>query len=713
MIEYNGQLKEEKFNIRKVRSHHKNGKDKYYCDDIFTFDIETTSAWVNEYGNIIRYKPGKDAEYWNSLEKLALCYIWQFSYNDTVYYGRELKDFYKILKDLPKDAQVYIWVHNLEFETAFLFNIFSGIDAFARSPHKPMYIVPHDFPNIQFRCSYILTRLSLRTWGETLGVKKCPAIDYEKIRTPKTILSAKEMEYAEQDCLVVYAGIKDYLKRYHTQDKIPLTQTGTVRREVKNRLCIYPEYVKAIKKLCPVDAREYKMLQRIFAGGYTHANRIYAGKVQKGLITHFDFASHYPACIVRFKYPCTPWAYIGKKFPDESTFEEKAYILHLKFYDIECMTYNTYIQSYKCGCTKEKTDNGRVLYAETLETWITEQDWLTIKDTYRWKKMEVLGVYESIKDYLPTIFIKYVLELYKNKTSLKNVPGQEEIYMQSKQYINSMFGMMVTSILQSDITIDDDFNWHIQGLTDEKINEYLQKIRNGYKRDKRYFLSYSWGCYVTAYARRVLWINLLGKQLAPYKFENDERVLYADTDSLFILGEADFSKENEKCIKDLVAACQHHGIDPELIQPKDKDGEPQPLGVFDREKNCIEFLTLGAKRYVERREDGKLYLTVSGINKDAVYLLKDDIENFSDGFIFDKDFPTVAKKLRTYLTDIPPVVYPDGYKSDYKYGINLRRNGYKLTMADNYKKLINYTDVNLSRLSNEVKNSLRGRFSLK
>ena len=96
-----------------------------------------------------------------------------------------------------------------------------------------------------------------------------------------------------------------------------------------------------------------------------------------------------------------------------------------------------------------------------------------------------------------------------------------------------------------------------------------------------------------------------------------------------------------------------------------------------------------------------------------MYLLKDDIENFADGFIFDKDFPTVTKKLRTYLTDIPPVVYPDGYKSNYKYGINLRRNGYKLTMADNYKKLINYTDVNLSRLSDEVKNSLRGRFIVK
>ena len=708
MIEYKGQLKEVQFNIRKKRNHNKNGKDKFYCDDIFTFDIETTSAWINEHGNVIKYHAGRDAEYWNSLQPLALCYIWQFSFNDVVYYGRELSDFLNVLEDLPKEAQVFIWIHNAAFEFHFLQNIFKEVDVFARAPHKPMYFVAHKFPNIQFRCTYMLTRLSLDAWGQSLGVPKCPPIDYEKIRTPKTELSEEIMKYSEQDCRVVYAGIQDFLKRYGTQDKIPLTQTGIVRREVKNRLCIYPDYVQDVKKLCPVDAEEYRMLQNIFAGGYTHANRLYAGQTQTGLITHFDFSSSYPTVMICEKYPCTPWAYIGHEMPDIKTFEDKAYIFHLRFENIECFTYNTYIQSYKCYTEKEKNDNGRVLSAAVLETWITEQDYLTIIETYTFEKMEVLGVWESGKDYLPTIFVEYILELYKNKTALRGV--NEELYMHSKQCLNSLFGMCVTAIIQSEVSINNEFEWSIGTLTEEIINERLQKLRNGWKNDKRYFLSYSWGCWITAFARRRLWRCLLGERVNKYKWKNDEFVLYADTDSLFILGEADFSKYNKSVTKDLEKACHHHGIDVEMLRPKTPKGIEMPLGHFTREQNAIEYRTLGAKRYCERRDDGKLYLTVSGVNKNAVYCLHDNINNFADGLNFDKDFPTVKKQLLTYVSDAPPVTFPDGYKCNYKYGINLRRNGYKLTMTSEYKNLINYVNMDLTTLCDEYKNAMRGRW---
>lgn len=714
---YGGQLKNEKFNIRKVRSHRKNGTDKFYCDDIFTFDIETTNAWINENGNVIRYKAGQSAEYYTEKEPLALCYIWQFSYNDTVYYGRELTEFKKLLSDLPADAKIYIWVHNLAFETAFLFNILDGVEVFARAPHKPMYLKPKEFSNIEFRCTYVLTRLSLETWGESLGVNKLVgALDYEKIRTPLTPLTDLEMAYCEQDCKVVYAGIQNYLKRYGTQDKIPLTQTGTVRREVKNRLCIYPEYVKAVKKLCPSDANEYKMLQNVFAGGYTHANRIHAGEIITGLITHFDFSSFYPTVMIAEKYPYTPWAYIGHDLPDLASFEENAYIFHIRFYKIESITFNTYIQSFKCYAEHEKIDNGRTMAADILEMWITEQDFLTIRDTYKWEKMELLAVYQSTKDYLNTIFIEYILELYKNKTELKGVsnndkPGAEELYMQSKQYINSMFGMMVTAIVQSDIILENDYKWTSKKLTAEEVTAKLQKLRNGWKRDKRYFLSYSWGCWVTAYARRKLWRCLLG-QYDGKQWENDFNVLYADTDSLFMIGEHDFSWYNTEITKQLETALEHHGLNKKLLAPCDIKGKPHPLGIFEKEKNCVEFLTLGAKRYCERREDGKLYLTVSGINKKAVYCLKDDVENFKNGFEFDKDFPTVTKKLLTYCEDMPEVIYPDGYKSKYKYGINLRRTGYKLTMGEEYKDLLYYENLDTSALSDGWKNYKRGRFIL-
>lgn len=715
---YKGCLKDIQWNIRKKRSHKKDGECQYYIDDILTFDIETTSAWINEHGNIIRYHPGRSGDYWNNLKALSLCYLWQFSINDTVYYGRELYDFLNLIHELP-EANKIIWVHNLSFEFHFLQNLFNDMRIFARAPHKPMKVTFKNRQDLVFRCTYMLTRLSLDSWGKSLGIPKLTGwLKYNKIRTPITPLTDQELAYGERDCLVVYHGIKDYLKRYKNQWDIPLTQTGTVRRDVKKMLLSDPVYHRKIKKLVPHDAKEYKMLQRIFSGGYSHANRLHAGVVQQGLIEHYDYTSHYPTMLC-FKMPMSPWAYLGKRVDfNKLNFDDNAYIFHLKFTRIESIKYNTYIQAMKsglkncpystsgCDCKWKyhSIDNGRVLRSWELDIWLTEQDWLTIKDCYKWADMEVLGVWKSRKDYLPKAFIEYILKLYGNKTTLKDVAGEEDLYMQSKQYLNSLFGMAVTAILQSEVEFfNNSKDWHIQDLTAEDVNQRLKDLKDWSPRERRYFLSYSWGCWCTAYARRYLWINLL---------KYDHEVLYADTDSLFILGNCDFSDYNNMITKKLEDCCIHYGIDPELTRPKDPKGRKRQLGVFTKEPDCIEFLTLGAKRYCERREDGKLYLTVSGINKDAVYCLKDDINNFHDGFIFDKDFGSVHKSLITYVYDQPDIIFPDGYYCSYKYGINLRPNGYHLHMTDEYKKLIRYEMLDIEAAPDAFKNHMRGRFTL-
>ena len=120
---YAGQMKEVEYNITKKRDHHGKGTT-YYCDDIMCFDIEVTSSWINENGEIVLYTPGKSADYWNSLVPLSLCYVWQFSFNDRVFYGRELYDFYHLLEDIPRDLKIVIFVHNLAYEFHFLDNIF-------------------------------------------------------------------------------------------------------------------------------------------------------------------------------------------------------------------------------------------------------------------------------------------------------------------------------------------------------------------------------------------------------------------------------------------------------------------------------------------------------------------------------------------------------------------------------------------------------------
>ena len=698
---YKGQMKNYSFKTEIVTE--KKGRKqikKTYCQSVLTFDIEVTSAWLKD-DKVIGYRKGEDSEYWNELQPLALPYIWQFSCDDNVYYGREFWDFEKVLKDLPKDIEIIIWVHNLSYEFQFLCNFLKWKEIFARSPRKPIKAVAEKYSNIEFRCSYMLTRLSLDTWGKQLGVHKATGdLNYEIIRTPLTVLTDEELNYCEQDCRVVTAGIRYYMERYGLQKNIPITQTGTVRREVKNRLMNNPHYVSKIKQLVPRTADEYKMLQNIFAGGYTHANNWYAGRVIIDNIEHYDFASSYPTVMLAEKYPSAPWIYTGyHELPNEDTFDEYAYILQLRFINIECETMNTYIQGSKAWCTNGKYDNGRVMRADILEMFMTEQDYITIKNTYKWENIEVLRVYKSRKSYLPKPLLEYILELYANKTELKGVEEKADLYMQSKQYINSLFGMMVTAICQSDVILEND-EWKIEQLTREMVEEKLAKLRMRNPKEKRYFASYSWGCWVTAYARRNLWKCIE---------KCDDEMIYCDTDALFLIGHHDFSWYNEEITEKLKKSCEINGLDFSKTRPKTLEGTEKPLGIFEPEEPCSEFLTLGAKRYVERRKkDGKLHLTVSGINKGAVELLEDDINNFKDGFNFDKDADCVTKRLPTYICDMPIVTYPDGYVSKYKYGINLRRNGYILTMTDEYKDLIKYCD--LTELPEQFVIALRGRF---
>lgn len=708
MIQYTHQLKDKSYKTHLKRS--KKGNKKM-SDDILTFDIEVSSAFVQD-GNVIPYRAGETDEFWTALTPISLCYIWQFSFNDEVYYGRDLYEFMEVLNDLPHSINFTIWVHNLSYEFQFLRNILNFKEVFARTKRKPIYAVPDDFTNITFRCSYMLTRLSLAAWGEQIGThKKTGDLDYQALRTPKTVLTEKELTYCEYDCRVVYEGIKTYVKQYDYQENIPLTQTGTVRRVVK-KLLWSKDYRHFIEKLLPRDATEYKRLRDAFAGGYTHANAYYSDETIKGHIEHYDFTSSYPTVMACEKFPMTPWTYVPDKLePTEAEAENAAFLLEVEFDNIQAQTQNSYIQAAKCRELKTpEYDNGRIRSAEHLVIWITEQDFFIIRDTYTWGRCIIKKKYKSIKDYLPKKFIEYILELYENKTKLKGVKGEEELYLQSKQYINSLYGMMVTAFIQSEVSFDN-VEWKETAITDwdvnKKINELLAKFW-----DDTYFLSYSWGVWVTAYARRNLW-----KCMIPY----DVKVIYSDTDSIFLDGHGDFTEYNNEITDKLRTMCNHYDIDFDRTRPKTIKGVEKPLGIFDRESDCTEFRTLGAKRYVERRPDGKLYLTVSGVNKEAVSCLNGNIESFKEGIIFDKDSGSydengkkvgMHKNLCTYCDNQPVIKYPDGYVSGYQYGTNLRPTGYKLTMSDDYKDLIERLDKPFDDFPEEIQLIFKSKFTM-
>ena len=196
-------------------------------------------------------------------------------------------------------------------------------------------------------------------------------------------------------------------------------------------------------------------------------------------------------------------------------------------------------------------------------------------------------------------------------------------------------------------------------------------------------------------------------------------VLYVDTDSIFGKGIHDYSSYDNWAVSQLEKMCKHYKIDPELTRPKNPDGKSCQLGVFEDEgDNITEFCTLHAKCYVFRGKKKKdkqprLYLTVAGINKDAVDVLQDNIENFEKGLIFDKDHESVKKNMHTYITDQGTVTWPDGYISTCTSGINIRPTGYTIKGTDEYDRLLEAVqNLYIDDITDITINKLKGYFEI-
>ena len=692
---------------------------RYESDVVITLDLECTSGFMDPKTKEIEgYKKGKSEAYWNSKIPVCVPYIWMVAIEDDVYYGRELGELRELFEVFPSDTHFICYVHNLGYDFSFLQNEFDFIDVFGREERHPMKATFDEFKNIELRCSYTLTQLKLEAWGKKLGLPKAVGeLDYNIIRTPLTSLTEKELFYCERDVQVMVKGLREYKKKYLHLKDVPLTQTGEVRIPIRNMVLSYKKLHKKIVKLIPKNNHMYDLMKKAFAGGYTHANFIYVKETIKDGGSHYDFASSYPAVMCSEKFPMSPFV---KDIFDKTKIDEKAYLMKVRYEHIRASKYNHYISVSKCTKKSENghfnVDNGRLISADYIETVITEQDYLIIKDSYKYSRMEVLECYSSKKEYLPKCIVEFVLNLYANKTMYKDVEEMIDVYNQSKQFINSVFGMMVTDFLYDAITYMLG-HWDTVEKKPEEVEKYLDELRGS--KENQVFLAYQWGVWITAYARKNLWDCIL---------ENDSNVVYDDTDSIFMIGEADFSWYNERITNKLKVMCETYDIDFSLTRPKTPKGKEKPLGIFERETDWSEFCTLGAKRYCYRERpkkddndiyggDGKLHLTVAGINKDAVLVLNDDIENFTEETVFDKDFQIsngelknhpvlfkyydenesdgyvrgVNKKLVTYVDNMGTVVWGDGYVSTYNHGIVMRPTSYSMSMAEMFITLITAT----------------------
>lgn len=631
-----------------------------YKDVITAFDIETTRL--------------VDIEQ-------SIMYIWQWQFGDEyTVVGRTWEEFEKFQRKLSSilaDSVMVIFVHNLSYEFQFLRGIyhFQPDEVFAIKSRKVLKCNMKGC--FEFRCSYIHSNMNLDTYTKKMGVKHkklTGTFDYDKIRYPWTPLTDDEIAYCVHDVQGLVEAIEIEMK--HDGDNLytfPLTSTGYVRRDAKKAMSDVS--FSFIKDQLP-NYEIYKMLREAFRGGNTHANRFYTNYTLHN-VHSADRSSSYPDVMCNCKFPISEFCYVGDTPYDEVIKllgkRQKACLMrvaitgvHLQRFDWGC----PYLSISKCrNIVNPLIDNGRIISADYLETTITDIDLKILLDEYAWEDIKFYDMAYARYGYLPKQLIKTICQYYHYKTELKNVDGQELLYMKSKNKLNSLYGMCAQDpVKQSILFENDDF---VEQHEDEA------GLLEAY--NKKAFLAYQWGVWVTAWARYRL---EEGIKLAHGDINdpNAPQFVYCDTDSVKYLGEIDLTKFNNERIADSKKSGAY------AIDPK---GTVHYMGVYEKEHDMCEFRTMGAKKYVYRENpDDKLVCTIAGVSKNAGGKELEEhggIDAFHEGFTFEK-----AGGLEAVYNDNPEI---SGYEAEGRAvkitsNVCLRPSTYTLGLTAEYKRLL-------------------------
>lgn len=671
--------------FQKPKANNYKYRGKVYDDNIYTFDIETISLFEID-GEFKPFDYNINAAYYAEHDKVSCCYIWMFGVNDKVYYGRNLIEFGSILQQLGGTGKrIYIYVHNLSYEMQWLFNIFVAYNwhisnICARQIRKPIVFILDEL-NIEFRCSYMLTNLSLEKSAEKYtDVKKAVGnLNYNKAHSPLSELSQEELYYCYMDIITLYKIILYFRNLYKHLKSIPLTQTGEVRYSFRKEVGYY--YIKEQQQKVP-PAYIYELLMIAFAGGITHGNILYLNRIMYD-IWSFDFSSSYPWVLVSEQYPLTPFRKINI-IQAKQMKETHCILYRVKLSNLVSKYYNHYIPVYKMINIKGDPviDNGRLASLNgSCEMVISDIDLEMIIASYKCD-IEYIDIFASRKGYLDKKVIKFILQRYKDKTTLKNVEGQEEYYMKMKQELNSIFGMSAQNPLKTGITCSNEGEWGAEEYSQKFVIKKLEEMKKSFS---TLFFPMAIGVWCTAYARRNLW------QYGVIPLDKD--IVYYDTDSIKGKGDkvykvvAEYNKMVNEKIDELIKI---HDLDESYFRPKDIKGIQHTIGEFDDEtKNgrYKQLITLGAKKYFYVDHEGKKHITVSGISKKASNYI--EIEDFKRGYQF--SYEATDKLIHFYNNEQQPFKYKDCdgniYRCDQRYSIILQPTQYTLGITD---KLLEY-----------------------
>ena len=295
-------------------------------DDVYLSQFEIKEIKTNKKVTYLNIESAFDIEttsYISNGEKSAFMYIWMFGMGlgKEIFYGRTWEEFLDLCERLQhyfglnENRRLVIYVHNLGYEFQFMCKYFNWENVFAVNERKPIKALCSY--GIEFRDSYILSGYSLANTAKNLTTHKVRKmegdLDYSLIRHQSTQLTEKELGYCSNDIEIILAYINEQIAQYEDITKIPLTNTGRVRKYVKDA-CYYTssnhrksnrgkyQRYRQIMTDLTLDKATYIQLKRAFMGGFTHSNPNHTGKTLEN-VSSIDLTSSYPTVMLADKFP--------------------------------------------------------------------------------------------------------------------------------------------------------------------------------------------------------------------------------------------------------------------------------------------------------------------------------------------------------------------------------------------------------------------------
>ena len=643
-------------------------KDKKtsYADIICAFDIEITTMSVEECDVM-----GKD---------FGFMYCWQFAIHDEVVMGRTWEEYIEFIDNLKYymdigSRKLIVFCHFLEFEFQFMRNFFKVDKVFAVDKRKVVYAIIED---IEYRCSFKLTNMGLqklcqKTPGVTFGKRDGKAFNYSKKRYPDTPLTNLELGYCVCDVLGLVQALENRMED-DTLATLPITSTGYVRREYREKCLAEPNYRNKYflsKQLNPIT---YTLCREGSRGAISGSSHLHTDEILYE-VDSFDIKSSYPYNMCTQPFPSTKFIQVRCKYGTEKFYKLLNDFCCLITWSVKNHKQDSfgirlkswqgipYISKAKCRAIEgERCGNGKVFWARKLGMVCTEIDFKIIETDYKLEDVTIHDMWIAQKELLPLTFREHLLEMFQYKTDLED--GDKYLYNKYKNKINASFGMMVTDITRPEIVYcpTNEQQWLA-------VEPELSKALKRYYHNKKSFLSYQDGVWVLAHARSCLHtgMQIVGSDL-----------VQVDTDSVKTLG--DYKKEFKELNKIIINDIESNNTKAYSI----KNGKKHYLGVWEHEDEedgksrnptYKEFKTLGAKKYaVKKWGHDEIEITVAGLSKEAGawFDKHGGLSIFTHGtkLPYEEDGRTVSGRTSSLYND---------YTSVYKVSIQ----GHEVTLGSN------------------------------